>query len=131
MRPFTASIAAICALVLAVAPITAAERSVPCKGNPALVGACFTVRGTMSAHNGTPTFRIYVIATHRMLGVHGEQDGLPPDLIPTLMAPNNDAFGKLFDGDYTVCPFTPERAGHMRMVCVEDAKNVRVHVIEP
>ena len=108
----------------------AADRPVACKTNPAVVAACFTVHGTMSAHNGTPTFRIYVDATHRMLGVRGEQDGLPPALIPILMAPGGDAFGKLFEGDYTVCPFTAERAGHMRMVCVEEAKNAKVHWID-
>ena len=84
----------------------------------------------MSAHNGAPTFRIWITATHRILGVRGDQDGLPPALIPILMAPNGDAFGKLFEGDYTVCPFTRERAGHMRMVCVEDAKDVKVRFIE-
>jgi hypothetical protein len=128
MRPYTASIAL--AVLFTAAAAQAAERPIACRTNPAVVGACFTVHGSMSAHNGAPTFRIHVDETKRMLGVRGDQDGLPPELIPILMGPNGDAFGKLFPGDYTVCPFTEERAGHMRMVCVEDAKNVKVRWIE-
>ncbi len=124
------AVAAIAAAIFVVVPAAAGERPVACKSNPAVVAACFTIHGTMSAHNGTPTFRIWDEKTHRILGVHGERDGLPPELIPILMKPNGDAFGKLFDGDYTVCPFTKERAGHMRSVCVEDVKNLRVRWIE-
>jgi hypothetical protein len=117
-------------MLLCAATVASAEaRPVTCKGNPAVVAACFTVHGMMSAHNGAPTFRIDIVSTHRLLGVHGDQDGLPPELSPILMD-GGDAFGKLFEGDFTVCPFTKERAGHMRMVCVEDAKNVKVHWID-
>lgn len=132
MRPYTVSLIPMlfCAATVAPAVAYGAERTVACKTNPALVGACFTVHGHMSAHNGAPTFRIYVDATKRILGVHGDQDGLPPELIPILFGDTGDAFGRLFEGDYTVCPFTKERAGHMRMVCVEEAKNVKVHWID-
>jgi hypothetical protein len=27
-------------------------------------------------------------------------------------------------GDFEVCPFTPERKGHMQMVCVQSAKKL-------
>ena len=118
MRRLTVSMAL--AAALAAAQTTAAERPVACKGNPAIVAACFTVHGTMTAHNGAPTFRIRNAATHRILGVHGDQDGLPPELIPILMAPKGDA-----------CPFTRERVGHMRMVCVESVKNLHIHPLEP
>jgi hypothetical protein len=36
-------------------------------------GECFWVRGRLSAANGNPTFRIWPIGTHRMLGVLGHQ----------------------------------------------------------
>lgn len=128
MRPYTVSL--ILLLGCAATVVHADARTVACQGNPALVAACFTVHGSLSAHNGAPTFRPYVDSTRRVLGVRGDQDGLPPALIPILMAPNGDAFGKLFEGDYTVCPFTAERPGRMRMVCVEDAKNVKTRWIE-
>lgn len=105
-------------------------RPVACKANPAVVGACFIVHGTMSARNGAPTFGIWNKATRRMLGVRSDQDGLPSSLIPILMRPNGNAFGKLFDGDYMVCPLTRERPGRMQMVCVEEATNVKVRWIE-
>ncbi len=29
-------------------------------------------------------------------------------------------------GDFEVCPFTPKRAGHLQMVCVQSAKKLVV-----
>jgi hypothetical protein len=30
-------------------------------------------------------------------------------------------------GDFEVCPFTPDKSGHMQMVCVESATRLIVH----
>lgn len=114
---------------LAAMPAQAENRPVPCETNPAVVRACFTVHGILGAYNGAPAFRIWDPSKQRMLGVRGEQDGLPPSLIPVLMGRNGDAFGKSFSGDYIVCPMSKRFTGRMEMVCVEAAKNVTVRRI--
>lgn len=52
---------------------TSNTKDVPrCKGNPAVIGACFKVHGRLSSWNGNPTFRIWPTGTKRMLGVREE-----------------------------------------------------------
>ena len=89
-----------------------------CKGNPAITGACFSVRGRLSSWNGNPTFRIWPTGTKRMLGVREEFD-LPPEL---------DRYVGYFDdvvyADFLVCPLTAEKPHVMQMVCVESATNI-------
>ncbi len=90
----------------------------PCTANPNLTGKCFVVRGRLRAYNGNPTFRIWLAGTKRLLGVTGAHPGddpiMPPDLGVTF---DHDLYG-----DFKVCPFTPERPGVMRRVCIESVK---------
>ena len=87
-----------------------------CKSDPDIVGACFTVHGRLSAWNGTPTMRIWRIGTSRILGVH---DDIMPEALTSKMDWEIEAYG-----DFEVCPFTKERSGEMRMICIEKAHNV-------
>jgi hypothetical protein len=93
-----------------------------CKANPALAGSCFVVRGRLSAYNGTPTFRIWPIGTHRLIGVVPSEDprSLPAEL-RGVASFDRDVFGI-----FTVCPFTANRPGVMQFGCVEAVRNVRV-----
>ena len=61
------------------------------------------------------------MGTKRLLGV------LPPEqeILPSCLR-GKLGFGTRIYGDYTVCPFTRERPGEMRMVCVEEARNLIV-----
>jgi hypothetical protein len=86
----------------------------PCKSDPDIVDACFTVHGRLRAGNGTPTLRIWRVGTKRILGVHD-------DIIPENLAVGWDVEAY---GDYLVCPFTKQRPGEMQMVCVESAQHV-------
>jgi hypothetical protein len=88
-----------------------------CKTDPDIVGACYWVHGRLSIYNGTPSARIWKVGTNRMLGVH--EDVLPGDLgsIDLLNIPTF--------GDFYVCPFSRERPGAMRFVCIESEKNLR------
>jgi len=95
------------------------ENAPRCKGNPAVIGACFTVRGRLSAWNGNPTFRIWPIGTKRMLGVREEFD-LPSELDPHL-----GHFDDVVYANFEVCPLTAARAGAMQIVCVESARNIK------
>jgi len=94
-----------------------------CKGNHELVAPCFTVHGRLFAANGTPTFRIWPVGTKRLYGVSGAEDrgSLPECLAPHI------GFDKQLYADFVVCPFTHDRAGWMRFVCVESARNMTVH----
>jgi hypothetical protein len=103
---------------------------VPCRDNPDRTGACRTIHGRMFFANGTPSKRIWIVGTRRVLGVSerpsngGEgMDGLPSNL--------RRAFAHLpfvteVYGDFEVCPFTRDRPGWMQIVCV--ARATRLHV---
>jgi hypothetical protein len=111
----------ICSLLCGSALSGEVKRSDGCKCNPELVGDCFTIHGKLSPSNGTPSLRISVIGTKRILGVIPSEDEIiPPSLKEHLR------FGTAIYGDYTVCPFTESKPGHMQMVCIEEAKNLVV-----
>ena len=94
-----------------------AEAEQPCKTDPDVIGACFTLRGKLTAWNGSPTLRIWRVGTKRILGVNDDEP-LPADL-QSHMNWDVEAWG-----DFTVCPFTRERPGVMQIVCIESSKQV-------
>lgn len=85
-----------------------------CKTNHSVVGECFKVRGRMNYWNGTPSTRIWIVGTHRMLGLPCEDFGLPEDV----RAHFSD-FDDEVTGLFEVCPVSTYRKGAMQMVCVE------------
>jgi hypothetical protein len=88
------------------------------------VEPCATRRGRYSTQNGT-TQTIWLIGTNRLLNVNNEQDNfLPPSVVKyTDMTSDNHSY--IF-GDFEICPIEPDNPGHMRSVCVADAKNLVV-----
>jgi len=91
---------------------------------------CRTVHGRMSLFNGTPSVRIWVIGSHRMLGViqaHETFADLPANVRQLWSAHGDDAMwsSDLF-GDFRVCPLTRDRPGHMQPVRLEEAANLRL-----
>jgi hypothetical protein len=90
-----------------------------CKSDPDIVGACFRIHGRIAAYNGTPTLRIWHIGTERLLGV---DDDIPvPEPLSRQLDWDVNAYA-----DFEVCPFTPEREGEMRRVCIESAEHIVV-----
>jgi hypothetical protein len=83
------------------------------------VGPCYQVRGRLSFYNGTPSTRIWIIGTHRMLGVRSEDQNLPPNVKKLLKGFDDRIFA-----DFSVCPLTKERPGRMRIVFVQAASHV-------
>jgi hypothetical protein len=77
-------------------------------------------------YNGTPTFRIWVVGTHRLLGVQEIEYGDDPE---RPLAPE-DVLGMVgfmeheIYADFDVCPLSVEKPGAMQMVCVAAAKHV-------
>ena len=90
-----------------------------CAADPAIVAPCFDVRGRLSFANGTPSSRIWPVGTNRMLGVH--LDRLPDELAALLTSFDTEVWA-----NFTVCPYTPERRGHMRSVCIEAWRDISV-----
>ncbi|HWV99198.1 MAG TPA: hypothetical protein VNZ64_05835 [Candidatus Acidoferrum sp.] len=75
----------------------------------------FTVHGRLSFYNGTPSFRIWIVGTKRILGIRqngNEQPDVPKDL-RNLISLDRDVFG-----DFTVEPLTPSEPGVMQTVRV-------------
>jgi hypothetical protein len=86
-------------------------------------GACYDVHGRLSFWNGAPSTRIWIIGTHRMLGVHDEDNNLPPNLAKLLKGDFDD---EVF-GNFVVCPLTRAQPGVMQMVYVTSASRLTYH----
>ena len=121
MRPVGAAL-----LALLVVEQAHAQRPAPCRTHPARVERCRIVHGRLSQWNGNPTSRIWIVGTHRMLGI-SQRPGRPrfQDLPSALLrAMGEDAWSVEVFGDFEVCPFTRQRPGWMQMVCVASARNL-------
>jgi hypothetical protein len=102
------------------------EGTAKCKGNPRVVGACYSVHGRLNLGADTIELRLWPVGTNRMLGVSDGpaiNDAENPIYPKTIMFTHND---EIIYGDFEVCPFTPERDGAMRFVCIESAKHLVV-----
>ena len=97
-----------------------------CKEHPMLSGPCFKVRGRMSFFNGNPSARIWPVGTKRMLGISEGRFYLEgyvnvPEELVRRLSWDTEMFA-----DFTVCPFTDDRPGEMRLICVESADNISI-----
>jgi len=108
-------------LLTASASALAEEPAPPCKGAAAVVDACFSVHGRLGVYNGIP-IRIWVVGTHRMLGVRDATGGgvtVRPE-IQTLLSRGEPGETVVY-GDYEVCPLSKPHPGWMQFVCIESA----------
>ena len=94
------------------------RESCGCAGEFKVVGPAFKVRGRLSAWNGNPTFRIWVVGTKRMLGIRQGTE-MPNDLQALL-----GSFETEVTGDFVVFPLTRQKEGVMQIVCVSKASNL-------
>jgi hypothetical protein len=96
-----------------------------CPTDARLVGPCYTVRGRLTLSNGTPSVRIWVVGTKRILGV--SEGRFSPDGYEALPRPVPEelSWDKFYFGDYTVCPFTPQQVGVMQLVCVAGVNRLK------
>ena len=106
--------------------IAEAQDTNSCKAHSELSGSCFEIRGRMAPSNGTPSLRIWPVGTKRLLGVSEERGStsenynVPKELLEQL------SFGKAMYADFTICPFTDDEPGVMRILCVESAENISI-----
>lgn len=89
---------------------------------------CRTVHGRMSQTNGTPSVRIWVIGTKRVLGVSQQDDTFDqlPANIHRLWKRADDKRGHSVFGDFRVCAESPNRPGRMQDVRVISGTNLRL-----
>ena len=92
---------------------------IPCWASANFVGPCYKVRGRLSYYNGAPSTRIWIVGTHRMLGIPSEDSELPASVKALLKGFDDQIFA-----DFVVCPLQKERPGTMRMVFVKSASHV-------
>ncbi len=90
--------------------------------HPDVKPPCFVVHGRLSLWNGTPSARIWIVGTKRVLGVSDSLTG--PEAMPEAVRGRLTWDVDLF-GDYTFCPITDEKAGVMRLGCIQSATNLR------
>ena|SRR6185312_5524675 len=97
-----------------------------CKTGTGLVGACRVVHGRLMFYNGTPSFRIWIVGTNRLLGVleveFGDNSELP--LMPEHIADLAGMMEHEVYADFDVCPLTKEESRTMQMVCVASARHI-------
>ncbi len=87
----------------------------------------FTVHGRLCYYNGTPSPRIWIVGTHRILGVTVRDNDPSPDMPPALQELLAN-FDRRIYADFVVVPFTPARPGVMQYVRIESA--TRIVVVE-
>ena len=109
-------------LVLGIAETTYAADNF-CETDKRVASACRDIHGRLSVY---ANLRVYLwpIGTKRLLAIGfmsdaPDADFFLPDNAHALLNPGTDVFG-----DFHVCPFTPERAGIMQIVCVARASRL-------
>jgi hypothetical protein len=107
------------------------KRKVACK-TAENAKTCYWTHGRLSLYNGgSPNFRLWKIATHRLLGIYsgpgaGPNDGLADEDDAELPAnlKKYDFTSLSVFGDFEVCPLAPKKEEHMQPACIESAKNI-------
>jgi len=119
------------ALLASGAPGRDPSRKIPCK-TAEIAAMCYWTHGRLGTYNGNPTYRIWKIGTHRILGVRSGPSAMRDandSMNPEFPANVDQAYKEPFDwifADFEVCPLEPEHAGWMQHVCIESAKNIFV-----
>ena len=102
----------------------AAPRS--CADHPDVNGPCFEVRGRLMWYNGTPSARLWPTGTRRLLGISEGRFAREGYInLPKELADQLESKSSMF-ADFTVCPFTDEKPGAMRFVCIQAARNISI-----
>ncbi len=111
-------------LILATLPATAGQSQ--CKENPKIVAACFSIHARANLGADSVPIYLWPVGTKRRLGVTGGptlDDSIEPIYPRNLRFPTSGA--DIF-GDFEVCPFTPQKEGHLQLVCIESATHLVV-----
>ena len=83
------------------------------------VAPCYIIHGRLSYYNGTPSTRIWIVGTNRMLSLPREDQDLPANVKALLKDFDDNIFG-----DFEVCPLRRYQRGHMQAVFVKSASHI-------
>jgi len=98
----------------------------PCREHPQINGPKFVIRGIMRIWNGNPSIRISKVGTRRILGVsEGNYYKEGYCNIPKLLLQKLNLKNKII-ADFVLYPFTDDKSGVMRYVCVDTAYNIKI-----
>ena len=100
--------------------VLAALMTTLCAATGKPVGPCFQVHGRLLYWNGAPSTRIWIIGTHRMLGIPSEDQELPANVKALLKGDFDDEVY----GNFLVCPLDRFKPGEMQMVFVKSANHL-------
>lgn len=97
----------------------------PCRKHPGVIGPAFKIHGVLSYWNGNPSVRIWKVGTKKIYGVSEQRfykEGYYnlPQWLPTI------GFDEKITGDFVLYPFTKEKTGVMRLVCIDTVYNMKV-----
>lgn len=86
------------------------------------------IHGALRTYNGNPSHRIWKIGTKRTLGISEERFQLEGycNIPHWLEERAQDNLDSEIVGDFVVYPFTADKPGVMRFVCVDTAYNLKV-----
>ncbi len=95
-------------------------------------GRCYWTRGRLRAYDGTPAIRLWIVGTHRLLGISsgpGAEKYDPLDnehpQIPGEIMKKFTLQSQVY-GDFEVCPLEQRRRGTMQQACIAGARNLSV-----
>src|SRR4051812_41631513 len=118
---------------LAVASLTpalfGADNPTICAKRTDLADPCYQIHGRLYLTNGTPSVKIWVIGTKRILAVQTLEDS-EENIMPAKVSSQFLNTATQVFADFQVCPFEKDTPGHMRMVCIESAKNMIVYNLD-
>lgn len=107
------------------------KRQIPCTTATGAT-SCYWTHGRLSLYNGTPSFRLWKIGTHRILGIYSgpsvDRSGLDNENpeFPASIQKQFKPYENYIYADFEVCPLEPEISGKMQAACINSAKNIVV-----
>lgn len=108
-------------MLLGFVQYAAAQQAITQIQNDEPVGEPFRVHGRLSVYNGSPSCRIWIVGTNRILGIDetGEECPISPSLLQILKEDINDRY---IYADFVVSPLTRYKKGVMQIVRVESGR---------
>lgn len=105
--------------------------------------SCYWMHGRLAVANGNPSYRLWKIGTHRLLGIYSgpltfnhrrenryaldnEVPELPADVEEAMRRSGAGAWPNTIYADFEVCPLEEQRPDSMQAACIESAKNIVV-----
>jgi len=82
-------------------------------------GQCYSIHARYTVYTGDGMEVLWPVGTHRLLwAAHGT------DHLDTMLTGHLD--DSAIFGDFVVCPLDKEIPGHMRHVCIQEMKHLRI-----